>query len=217
MGAVGETPVLVNAPQQRRSQQTLEKLLDAAEALIVEGGLEAVTVPAVVKRAGSSVGAFYARFTDKDALLVTLHERACEQTITLADELLDPAVWKGRSLEEIVEGTVRVAVQLFGSRRSVMAAFQRALASDPGFAARRARNGVELGTRAVALFLPHRARIGHPDPMVAIPMVLRFVTSTLEQHNAMAVAGRKELEVDEETLVRELTRMVLGYVGVTRA
>ena len=45
----------------------------------------------VLKRAGSSVGAFYARFTDKDALLVTLHERACEQTITLADELLDPA------------------------------------------------------------------------------------------------------------------------------
>lgn len=204
----------VNAPQQQRSQKTLERLLDAAEALIREGGLEAVTVPAVVKRAGSSVGSFYARFGDKNALLETLHQRACEQTIATADRLLDPTLWKGRSLEEIVEGTVHVAVRLFGSRRSVITAFQRALGSEPGYATRRAINGVELGKRVLRLFLLHRDRIGHPEPETAIPMVLRMVTSTLEQRNAFAAAEVREVDMDDEVLAAELGRMVIAYLEV---
>lgn len=214
MGKVEIPLELVNAPQQRRSQKTLEKLLDAAEALIVEGGLEAVTVPAVVKRAGSSVGSFYARFPDKEALLGTLHKRACEQTIATADQVLDPERWRTASVEAIVAGLVEFAVRLFGSQRSVMAAFQRALASDPEFAARRATNGVELGKRAIVLLLPHAARFGHEEPLIAIPMALRFVTATLEQHNTMSSSGRAELAVSEETLVRELTRMALAYLDV---
>ncbi len=204
----------VNAPQQARSQKTLERLLDAAEALIREDGLEAVTVPAVVKRAGSSVGSFYARFPDKNALLETLHQRACVQTIATADRILDPALWEGRTLEEIVHATVAFSVRLFGSRRSVMTAFHRALGSDPAYGERRARNGVELAKRVLALFVIHRDRIGHPAPETAIPMVLRMVTATLEQRNAFAAAQVREVDVDDEILAQELERMVLAYLDV---
>lgn len=204
----------INAPQQERSQKTLERLLDAAEALIREGGLEAVTVPSVVKRAGSSVGSFYARFGDKNALLETLHQRACEQTVVTADRLLDPSLWEGRSLEEIVEGTVAFAVRIFGSRRSVITAFQRALGSESSYAARRANNGVELGKRVLRLFLLHRDQIGHPDPETAIPMVLRMVTATLEQRNAFAAAEVREVDMDDDLLETELGRMVLAYLDV---
>lgn len=204
----------MNAPRQERSQKTLERLLDAAETLIREGGLEAVTIPAVVERAGSSVGSFYARFADKDALLETLHVRACAQTVATADRLLDPKLWEGRTLEDVIEGTISVAVRLFGSRRSVIAAFQRALGAQPGYAMRRARNGVELGERALRLFLVHRERIGHPAPEVAIPMVLRVVTATLEQRNAFASAGVREVDVDDDALAEELRRMVVAYLAI---
>src|SRR5439155_366681 len=36
------------APRQERSRKTLDRLLDAAERLILEGGAEAATVPAIV-------------------------------------------------------------------------------------------------------------------------------------------------------------------------
>ena len=65
-----------NAPQQDRSRQTLERLLDATEQIIRTRGVDAVTIPEVARAARSSVGSFYARFTSKAALLQTLHERA---------------------------------------------------------------------------------------------------------------------------------------------
>ncbi|HEY1598537.1 MAG TPA: helix-turn-helix domain-containing protein, partial [Pirellulales bacterium] len=63
----------VRPPRQTRSQETLERLLDAAEEVFAEKGFESATVAEVVRRAKSSVGAMYARFTDKNALLSCLH------------------------------------------------------------------------------------------------------------------------------------------------
>ena len=57
------------SPQQLRSRQTLDRLLDAAEAVIREEGISELTVAKVVKRGQSSVGAFYRRFPDREALL----------------------------------------------------------------------------------------------------------------------------------------------------
>ena len=65
-------PVLrwVKPPRQARSQHTLDRLLDAAEALVHEkGGFDDVPIAEIVRRAESSVGSFYSRFPDKDALL----------------------------------------------------------------------------------------------------------------------------------------------------
>lgn len=203
----------VNAPRQARSQRTLEKLLDAAERILLSRGLEAVTVPEVVREAGSSVGSFYARFPDKRALLETVHERACVQTLERADALLDPARWDGVPLGEIVEAGVRVAVEIYGSRRNIMNAFAQAFAGDVGFAARRARSAKDIRDRLARLVLTKREDIAHPEPEVAIDMSLRAVTATLEQRNAFSVSRLPEVEVDDDALVRELTRMVRVYLG----
>jgi AcrR family transcriptional regulator len=52
-----------------------ERLLEAAEQLILEGGLGQLSVDAVLRRAGLSKGAFFHHFESKDALLVALIER----------------------------------------------------------------------------------------------------------------------------------------------
>ncbi|MFS8064987.1 MAG: hypothetical protein ACMG6S_01320, partial [Byssovorax sp.] len=46
----------VHRPRQDRSRKTLERLLDATEEIIRARGIEAVTIPAVVQAARSSVG-----------------------------------------------------------------------------------------------------------------------------------------------------------------
>jgi AcrR family transcriptional regulator len=203
----------VNAPRQARSQRTLEKLLDAAERILLARGLDAVTVPEVVREAGSSVGSFYARFPDKRALLETVHERACVRTLERADELLDPARWVDVPLDHIVSAGVRVAVEIYGSRRNIMNAFAQAFAGDPGFAARRARSAKDIRDRLARLVLSKRDAIAHPDPERAIDMSLRAITATLEQRNAFSVSGMPEVEIDDVVLVEELTRMVRAYLA----
>lgn len=210
-----ETPLQwVNAPQQARSQRTMEKILDAAEAILLERGLDAVTIPEVVKAAGSSVGAFYARFPDKRALLETLHQRACEQSLAQAEALLDPARWEGTPVRELVRAGVALAVQVFGSRRNIMNAFAAAFAGDPGFAERRATTALAIGERLAHLMLSRREQIAHPHPRRAVEMALRVVTATLEQRNAFAVSGLPDVAVSDAVLTRELDRMVCAYLGL---
>jgi AcrR family transcriptional regulator len=64
-------PVRV-APQQERSTRRLAGFLDAAAELFVEVGYEAATMTAVAERSGSSIGALYNYFPDKQSIAFTL-------------------------------------------------------------------------------------------------------------------------------------------------
>jgi AcrR family transcriptional regulator len=52
----GGALVSYRPPQQQRSKESLERILDAAESLIRERGFDSMTVAEVVQRSGSSVG-----------------------------------------------------------------------------------------------------------------------------------------------------------------
>src|ERR1700747_2155550 len=60
------------APQQERSSRRLVSFLDAAAELFVEVGYEATTMTAIAERSGSSIGALYNYFPDKQAVALTL-------------------------------------------------------------------------------------------------------------------------------------------------
>jgi AcrR family transcriptional regulator len=79
----------VRPTHQVRSQETLERILEAAEEIVAEKGFDNATVSEIVRRAKSSVGAMYARFNDKDSLLVCLHQRFCEQALATTQAALE--------------------------------------------------------------------------------------------------------------------------------
>ena len=60
------------APQQDRSSRRLASFLDAAAELFAEVGYEATTMTAIAERSGSSIGALYNYFPDKQAVALTL-------------------------------------------------------------------------------------------------------------------------------------------------
>ncbi len=66
------------APVQKRGQQRVEAILDAAEVVFGEVGVEAATTNAIAERAGASVGSLYHFFPNKDAILHALAERYAE-------------------------------------------------------------------------------------------------------------------------------------------
>ncbi|MBI3567699.1 MAG: TetR/AcrR family transcriptional regulator [Gemmatimonadetes bacterium] len=63
------------APQQSRGQRRVQEILDAAEAVIAEVGIDAATTNAIAERAGSSVGSLYHFFPSKDAIVQALARR----------------------------------------------------------------------------------------------------------------------------------------------
>src|SRR5215510_6892917 len=58
-----------SAIREERASRTREALLEACEALLLEGPAENVTIPAVARRAGVTKPTAYSYFPDNDALL----------------------------------------------------------------------------------------------------------------------------------------------------
>jgi AcrR family transcriptional regulator len=204
----------VRPPQQQRSQKTFERILDAAEGHIVDGGVQSLTVSGVVARAKSSVGAFYARFPDKNALLTTLHERECEAALATTDEALDPGRWAEVPLPEALSNIVSFVVNVFGQRQRLVLAFVSVAASQPTIARRRAALAGEVAERLYRFLAGRADEIPHPDLRLAADVCVRIIFGTLESESSIRVSLPDGEHLDESRLGAELTRALLGYLGI---
>lgn len=204
----------VKPTHQARSQETLERLLDAAEELVSERGFDNATVSEIVRRANSSVGAMYARFNDKDSLLVCLHERFCEQALATTDAALDPSRWEGASIAEIFGTTTPFLVHTYFHKRGLIRAFIARGSSDDRFLERASRVGRAVSDRLIALLMARRDEIKHPDPVLAVDFGLRMTFDTLDHETLFGDFQRGNMKLSRDQLAEELTRAFLSYLGV---
>jgi AcrR family transcriptional regulator len=95
------------APQQQRSERRLAGFLDTAAELFAEVGFEAATMQAIADRSGSSIGALYNYFPDKQSvaatLLTTYSEklRASLESLMAESEKLSVAQFAGSLIDRI--------------------------------------------------------------------------------------------------------------------
>jgi AcrR family transcriptional regulator len=209
-------PVLrwVRPPQQARSQKTLDRLLDAAEALVAEKGFDDTPVAEIARRAESSVGAFYSRFADKDALLGALSERFISQALATADDALAPARWQRATIDEIAQAVVRFLVEIHRERRGLLRAFALRAPVDPAFLARRERLAQHIAAGLSALLIAHRGEIRHADPQRAAAFALTMVFGTLEHTILFSEMRSGALAWTDDDLATELARAFLAYLVV---
>lgn len=204
----------VRPPQQLRSQETLDRILDAAEALVAEKGFEDTPVSEIVRRAGSSVGAFYTRFADKDALLHALYDRYLAQATATTDDALDPDRWESARIPELLRAVVGFLVSIYRERLGLMRVFVMRNHGDPDFQARRERLSHYVNERLAALLLARRHEITHPDPERAAAFGLTLVFSTLDSVLLFGEMRSGRLAISDRELAEELTRTYLAYLGV---
>jgi AcrR family transcriptional regulator len=204
----------VSGPKQARSERTLQRLLDAAEALIKEKGHAAVSIPEITRRARSSVGGFYARFRDKNELLRALEERHFIELLQRVEVLADARRWADASTVAIVEAAVAELVSVTRERRHMIAAFLVRAIEDPVIRAGGLRFRRRVEERIGALLLTRRAEMTHPDPALAIELGIQMAFALMQQHvliEGTRVAGRA---LSDDELQRELATMFLHYVGI---
>jgi AcrR family transcriptional regulator len=70
-----DAPATRREPTQQRSRERVERMLQAARALIEEKGSDAMRMGEVAEKAGVSIGSLYQFFPDKAAIVRTLAER----------------------------------------------------------------------------------------------------------------------------------------------
>ncbi len=98
-------------PVQERSRQTVARILDAADTLIDEGGVEAVTTRAVADRAGVTYPSLYRFFADRDEILdqlVTRHLAALDARAVAAER-----TWQITSVRDVIDRELDLHVAYF--------------------------------------------------------------------------------------------------------
>lgn len=205
----------VRPPRQARSQETLERLLDAAEQLVAEKGFADATIAELVRRAGSSVGAFYARFRDKEGLLYALYERYLEQAVATADAALDPRFWEGASIPEVLRAIVPFLVAVHRERQGLLRAFVLRSHVDPEFRAREERLSHHVNGSLSRLLLARAGEIRHPDPARAAAFGLSMAVSSIENAVLFGELRSGVLTLSDDELAAELIRAFLAYLGAT--
>ncbi|MFL5385458.1 MAG: TetR/AcrR family transcriptional regulator [Longimicrobiaceae bacterium] len=203
-------------PRQERSRETLARLLDAAEAVLAEGGLEAATVPAIAKRAGLSVGAVYRRFPDKDALLRAVYFRMIARARERNAANMNPELYAAMPLETVLRAMVRGIVQHYRENRTLLQAMHQYAEThgDAEFRRRAAGLNDDALAQLAALVSARRDEIRHPDPDAAVRFALLMVGLVLRGVLLRTQSLPGAFLRDDVSLEEELTRMVLGYLGV---
>jgi AcrR family transcriptional regulator len=106
---------IVRAPQQDRSRQTVEAILESAIQILEEDGLEGFKVSALAERSGYGVGTLYQYFENIDAVMLALvgleNER---QRQTLLAEFSDRAA---SGVAQSTRDLVNLMVGTFSQRR----------------------------------------------------------------------------------------------------
>jgi len=204
----------VRPPQQARSRATLDRLLDAAERMLSEKSWEESSVTEIARRAGSSVGAFYSRFPDKDGLLHALHERFVAEAFATTDAVLHPARWEGATIGEIMKATVAFCVQIYRERAGLIRAFMIRASSDPMFRERTLQLRRHMTERLRALILARRKELLHPAPAIAAEFTTRLVHSMLQAQVFLGDTPDPSSRLSEEQMTTELIYAALAYMGV---
>jgi AcrR family transcriptional regulator len=182
-------------------------MLDAAEELIHERGFDALTVGELVQRSRTSVGSFYARFEDKEALLRAVQDRV----LTRVDLAFDERGRNPAATASLVEA-VHLEVEAFARQVSRDAPLVRAFWAhgvDPVLSQRAWRTSRRHFGVFRAAMLKHADEIRHPDVEKAIGMA--FSVFTVMLMTISVNLAPTDAPVSSAKTTSELSRVVLGY------
>ena len=200
--------------RQRRSLRTLQSLASAARDLLSERSFEEIRVQDVTARAGVSVGTFYRRFRDKRAILHLVDQDVIDSVRAVWDEGMSDGRLAGKSLEEVVETGIGIMVDQFRTHRSIILQVLRH--ADPADASAFGERGTAFNRhvhgRFRELLRRHGSEITHPEPELALNMAIFFASSAARDAVWRDNLRTYPVQVDDQKLIREISRAFLRYL-----
>ena len=199
----------MRVPKQARSRQTLERMLAAARELLETKDFDEVAVADIAKRGRSSVGAFYARFEDKDGLLNYLDVFHAQEIVAAANEFGDETA----PLEEVVRDMIGFAVRFHRQHAGLLRAMvRRGRIKKERRHAPRAQGMINQFSAFHTILLRHRKEITHANPDLALSLALSMVFNTIRERVLFPETASSRVPITNSILAEELSDSFLSYV-----
>jgi AcrR family transcriptional regulator len=147
--ATAPEPALRRVPQQARSRALMQRVLDAAEDLLANDGVEALTTTRIAAAADVAVGSLYQYFPDKRAIVDALAARYLEAFERLMDDLAERAL-AGEWGDDVVDPLIDAYADRYRSEPGYRALwFGRHLSDELREADRRNKEALADGVRRI--------------------------------------------------------------------
>ncbi len=188
-------------PQQDRGLKRVESILDAAEAVIAEVGVEAASTNAIAERAGSSVGSLYHFFPSKEAIIEALSRRFADRKREINARAI-PIERAHMPLDEIFERVVESHARFLDETPAFIPVYDSLMRGRGGFISTELFEALVGQVRA---FLA--VRVPHLTPQQRETSAVASVSTI---HGVLLTAMR--LPRDQRApLLSELKRMMVAY------
>ncbi|MCV7169587.1 TetR/AcrR family transcriptional regulator [Mycobacterium manitobense] len=202
----------VRRARQARSQETLDRFLDATEELLHHKLFHEIGVMEIIERSGRTVGSFYARFDDKYAVLRLLRERTEERARSTLHAVMRPEAFAEAGAEQIIGTVVRTMLATYRDLGPVYRATAAQACVDEEFRAHRQEMFRMVAARYAELLLVHRDRIGAPDPERAVDLGFALMVGLLDQRLLFGPLG--VTDVGEDALADEMAAVAVGLLDL---
>lgn len=200
-------------PLQARSVASYERLVAAARAILEEKSFDEATVAEIAGRAGLTVGAFYARFADKEALLSHLEALLYEEFRAVVDRVSALADEPDAAPARLVRELMGAIVELYRANRAVGRALVLRSRTDAALRERLRALNRENIARVVAA-IEASGTIRHPDPRAALEFALLAQRSLLREAIFFGEGFAHGRAWSDDDLAAETSRLVLRYLGL---
>lgn len=195
---------------QERSRKQRDRLLKAGERVFAQSGFWQAHITEIAKRAGCSVGSFYRRFPDKEALFFALQaDMAARAEVNIKRFFADPSR-NDESVREVihrlVHNTVRTMKGIEGYYRAL---FELSLRGHNVWPLMRQLESIEADLLLELL----RSRSVNVETMTKTNAHL-MIRMMHGQIISVLLHGPGPFKVDDLQLQEELAAMLLRYLGV---
>lgn len=201
----------MRTPVQTRSESSADRMLSATLALLETGGLQAVTVAAVARSAGTSNGSLYHRFGDRAGLLRAAQDRALgaiEAETAAAFARADGEPDDARALRLLAHA----ALGIFARHRGPMRAFLVEGQGSPGIEERNVRSSHLLATTVTEWLT---ARFAAPRPAAEAAWRILFALGAAQAlfDDAQVSPGPLDADLFADAVARAVRAVVGGRPG----
>lgn len=198
---------------QARSREAQARLLAAGEQVFAAKGYDQAHVSDIAAAAACSIGSFYRRFRDKEALFRALHVQFAQRIERNMVRFLAMPQWSRAPADEVlrtlVENTARVIERHPGFFRAL---YQRILAGAAANYVPALRAADDSAGRRLAAFLRGRGEGGADGLDERCIFGLRTVEAALIQRCLHRDDAREPIA--PPFVIDSMTRMLAGYLGV---
>lgn len=202
---------LIRPPLQRRSQESLDRVLRAGLQVLQEDGFEGFTLQEVSRRAGVSIGSIYARVSSREALIMAIYEQAMawtdEQDLIERDAVRDDLTPRER-IELLVTDTANTML----AHGDILRVFMRQAPNNPDIWQRGAEKSQATAKAFERAILEHREHLAHPEPELAVDVAYRMIYCTTARRITHGPRFESSRAVSDKKLVREMARAVADYL-----